>query len=489
MIRYIATFLACLLFVSAAATPAERADSLYARAARKYRSGAPADAMDSLFLMIKIAGNPSAGVSPESLSGAYLMLGNIYLAYGDNINAAKYYGEGLALTADTLQRVKFNYNLSLTYCHMGQEGKARHFHRRLLELDAPEQPLWLYDKVAIEALIEKTFGSHTRSVELFRRAVFLADSLGLPAVTYAAAPISEIVEYYNGVNELDSLYYWLSRYEKVASGSHPHIVADCQRSFLKYYIKRGEREMALDYIDRYLLSMDSLVNYRRFLRVSSKQELERAAAADAQIRSLEFTVSKQKFMMFAILVALVCAALVWAVVKKMRRNTRQLFARNRELAILEEEITRGSGGGADRGPADETAATGGAAGASDGSRSSQWDDLMRRVNLQVSDPRNFCDPDFSINTLASLCDSNSRYVSQAINETTGDNFRALVNGHRIREARRRLTSDPGFADLTIQSVGESVGFRSASNFINAFKKVTGMTPSLYQRMSRAGERQ
>ena len=194
-------------------------------------------------------------------------------------------------------------------------------------------------------------------------------------------------------------------------------------------------------------------------------------------------------MMFAILAALVCAALVWAVIKKMRRNTRQLFARNRELAILEEEITRGSGGGTDGAPADEAAATGCAAGASDGSRASQWDDLMRRVNLHVSDPHNFCDPDFSINTLASLCDSNSRYVSQAINETTGDNFRALVNGHRIREARRRLTSDPGFADLTIQSVGESVGFRSASNFINAFKKVTGMTPSLYQRMSRAGERQ
>lgn len=84
--------------------------------------------MDSLFLMIKIAGNPSADVSRESLSGAYLMLGNIYLAYGDNINAAKYYDEGLALTADTLQRVKFNYNLSLTYCHMGQEGKIGRAH-------------------------------------------------------------------------------------------------------------------------------------------------------------------------------------------------------------------------------------------------------------------------------------------------------------------------------------------------------------------------
>ena len=114
---------------------------------------------------------------------------------------------------------------------------------------------------------------------------------------------------------------------------------------------------------------------------------------------------------------------------------------------------------------------------------------MHLVNSAVSDPANFCDPEFSINILARLCNSNTRYISQAINETTGDNFRTLVNGYRIREARRRLTADPSFADLTISSVGESVGFKSASNFINAFKKVTGMTPSLYQRMARSKEEQ
>lgn len=470
-------------YYAAAAAPAERADSLYASAVEKNRNGELAGAMDCLFGIIRIAETPDSAIPDELMSRTHLMLGNIYLAYGDNIKAVRHYEAGMALSADKVQNVKFAYNLSLAYCLLGQEKESRHYHRRLLDLGATELPLWQYDIVTSAAFIEKSFGDRARSVALYRRAVFLADSLGLSPQQYAVAPLSEIVEYYDRENDLDSLYYWLTRYEKVADAGLPHIMADCQRSFMQYYIKTGEREKALDYSRRYLLAMDSLVNYNGFLRVSSRQERERETAAAAQIRNLEFTVSKQKFMLFAIVAVLVCLALAWLVAKKMRRNMRQLFARNRELAILEEEMTRGNSVSAGSATVDAEPARAAGAPAGD-SAAGQWDELMRQVRRQVSDPRNFCDPDFSINALAALCNSNSRYISQAINETTGDNFRALVNGYRIREARRRLTSDSGFADLTIQSVGESVGFRSASNFINAFKKVTGMTPSLYQRMAK-----
>ena len=109
---------------------------------------------------------------------------------------------------------------------------------------------------------------------------------------------------------------------------------------------------------------------------------------------------------------------------------------------------------------------------------------MSVVKDICSDPKNYCNPDFSINTLASLSGSNTKYLSQAINDTTGENFRTYLNRFRINEARRRLAVDPEYKGLTIQSIGESVGFRSVANFNIAFKKLTGMTPSAFQKMSK-----
>ena len=96
----------------------------------------------------------------------------------------------------------------------------------------------------------------------------------------------------------------------------------------------------------------------------------------------------------------------------------------------------------------------------------------------------WCDPEFSLNRLAEIAESNTKYVSQAINEHTGKNFRSFINEYRIREARRRLLDTENFGNVTIQYLAESVGFMSTSAFNMAFKKFTGMTPSLYQKLGR-----
>ena len=40
-----------------------------------------------------------------------------------------------------------------------------------------------------------------------------------------------------------------------------------------------------------------------------------------------------------------------------------------------------------------------------------------------------------------------------------------------------------YSNHTIQAVSESVGFKSTSNFVIAFKKVMGVTPSAYQKLA------
>ena len=49
---------------------------------------------------------------------------------------------------------------------------------------------------------------------------------------------------------------------------------------------------------------------------------------------------------------------------------------------------------------------------------------------------------------------------------------------------KRMKDIATYGNYSIQGISESVGFKSASNFIAAFKKTTGMTPSLYQKLSK-----
>ena len=80
----------------------------------------------------------------------------------------------------------------------------------------------------------------------------------------------------------------------------------------------------------------------------------------------------------------------------------------------------------------------------------------------------YADADFSLERLAELVGSNSKYVSQAVNEHYGKNFSSFVTDYRIRLACRRLADDEAYGAYTIEGVGRSVGYRSKTTFTAAF---------------------
>jgi AraC-like DNA-binding protein len=94
-------------------------------------------------------------------------------------------------------------------------------------------------------------------------------------------------------------------------------------------------------------------------------------------------------------------------------------------------------------------------------------------------------PDFSLERLAMLAGSKYKYVSQVINEYYEQNFNNFLNSYRIKEACKRIDNHGQYANMTIEAIANSVGFRSRSSFFTAFKRITGLTPSEYVRQSHA----
>jgi YesN/AraC family two-component response regulator len=87
---------------------------------------------------------------------------------------------------------------------------------------------------------------------------------------------------------------------------------------------------------------------------------------------------------------------------------------------------------------------------------------------------------FNIEDIADKLKTNTRYLSQVINETYEMNFFNYVNQFRIDEAKIILQSKES-DKYTIEGIAKMVGFNSKSSFNGAFKKTTGLTPSDFKK--------
>ena len=101
----------------------------------------------------------------------------------------------------------------------------------------------------------------------------------------------------------------------------------------------------------------------------------------------------------------------------------------------------------------------------------------------VSESQYYSNQDISLKKVAEELGTNGNTVSKLINSETGTNFNDYINQKRIALAQERLLDDE-FKNLTVEAVGQSVGFKSKSAFYNAFKKYTGQSPSAFMKQKR-----
>lgn len=83
--------------------------------------------------------------------------------------------------------------------------------------------------------------------------------------------------------------------------------------------------------------------------------------------------------------------------------------------------------------------------------------------------------------LATLCNMSVRHLTRAFRVSRGCSISTYFAQSRIETAKRRLAGGE-----SIKAIASSLGFSSQSNFTYAFRRATGVTPSLYKnRMLRA----
>jgi AraC-like DNA-binding protein/tetratricopeptide (TPR) repeat protein len=109
---------------------------------------------------------------------------------------------------------------------------------------------------------------------------------------------------------------------------------------------------------------------------------------------------------------------------------------------------------------------------SKGSIPSEHQDLFNQIGAVVLEEELFRDTELTLVKLAKRVNSNTTYVSEAINSNLGMRFNSFLNRIRIHEAQKIMLEQ----DEPIDRVMRMSGYRNRSTFYRAFQAETGLTP-------------
>lgn len=437
----------------------------------------------------------------------YKCIGNIFCMFKDYEKAIDYYKRGYKLTAD-YPAIDMKYILTLNtgyvYNLMGENVTAKRYYTIAKNMPRSKNSRWGFLDNFYMALMMESENKYSDAIALLKPLISYSLRNNLPKY-YECSAYEALYCIYEKAGMYDSTLYYLRKCLRTAEVSgQMHMFAETLSTFADIYESSGDRQKADEYKARYQTIMDSTFNIREFSKVKNRQFLYEMEKIDKEIAVLNAEkennlnmISKQRTAMliaFVVMVLIIVLLIVvWRQKQNLKHSYRSLFDMNKRLELLHNQLADAMRNiNAEKNNTDIS-------GIKDSDEKNVSNDkkyqtstlgdekrkyLIERITYIMENTLEYSKEDFSLERLAILIDSNSKYVSQVINDNWNKNFSNFVNEYRIRLACARLTDSEQYGNYTIHGIANSVGYRSKTTFVNVFHKVTGITPSAYQRMAR-----
>ena len=432
--------------------------------------------------------------------GMYLNLGNIYITYHDYANAKPLYEKAISTAIET-----GNYELFITsFSNLLLSASAEN------DIESISKILDLFSKVTLPDIEMAGYTKH-----LYKGAVAIKEKRYEEALTYFDKAIESIdaklyperyvaeVSYlisdtYMAMGDNDKAMNALKQAERLMKEKgHDDMRIDIYDELAIRYGQLGMTDSATLYNVRCLQLEDSLFNKQRFDAVKDVKFMYDINRMNEAMQAM----TREKRMQTIILSIVISGAVIilalllwsWRQNRKLRRSNMDLFRKNQEI-ITADEISRqqreiyekqlqrykqaeNSDDKTEEENEDELPADGNGKTIDD----EKQNELLDRINKVMESVPDIFEPDFSIEKCAALAGTKAKNVSATINNVYKKNFNTYLGEFRIKEACKRLL-DRQYSHLTIEAIAASLGFKSRSNFVSVFKKVTGLSPSEYKKM-------
>lgn len=482
-----------------------------------YMKGNYAGALSAYFSGLRINNDCKA---KHETGRFYNNIANVYCVFGDHVKGLEYYKKGYESChkyGDKANEYKILTNMTGVNTAIGNTSAARKYYKMSEKVKNPADKENCYMGIFNFGLILMAEKNHVKAVETFNE--LLAYTLkNKMQPRYLCSSYIQLYKNYIALGDRDSTLKYLRLCESTAvKHGILHVCLDVLVKYADYYDSVGNYKAASSYRARYQREKDSIYDTNEFEAVKNEQLLYEMNKYDKYIASLNArekerlqTISRQRLTIAGVTVVTavigVLLLLVYRQKGKIDKSYNDLFVINRdfvkqqeftrqrmlelsnrlksseaELAALRASQEHSDGAG----EAPDTAVATTADDADGKNKTLAISEDMRRKLLDavidvMENSTEFCSSDFSLARLATLVGSNSKYVSLVINDTFHKTFKNYVNDYRIRLACLRMADTGTYGSYTLNAIAESVGFKSYTTFVELFRKVVGITPSMYK---------
>ena len=272
--------------------------------------------------------------------------------------------------------------------------------------------------------------------------------------------------------QTDSAVFYMKKAEDLArDAGFTELLINTYSSLHDIYAETGNRRMADEYRHKKLELNDSLFNTREFSKIRDLEMFHEIDRFKKRISMMQIEKKMRRRTLVTVSVALLCVAalciLIFVQNRKLRRKNRNLYDRNMAAMKAEEKLREAIQS------QQETAQQTDAGNASEPEEASE-----KYSGSSLSDSKGKEIEERIIELMA------DEKAAQVPNERMGTTFSRLLNESRISVARKRFVDFEHYGHLTIEAIVAELGFKSRSTFSKTFKRITGLSPSEFQRMAR-----
>lgn len=255
--------------------------------------------------------------------------------------------------------------------------------------------------------------------------------------------------------------------------SSQDIMMTIYHQLYKLFEKTGDKVTAAEY---YLKYGDLKEKVASFTQMRNLHSVEMQRDIDRIQTDLDNERSRSQTLLYIIIgigILICIGATVWILLyranRKVKDSTGELFKKNVELLEAEKNLYEVN---EEKKPEVEDKDL------------SRLQEIAEQVKTVLATSDEIWKEDFSASRMAELAGCGYTLLSQAINGPMGTSFHQLIADTRIKEICRRINAGNEYDNLTIDALASTVGIKSRTTFTSAFKRVTGMTPSVYVKLAR-----
>ncbi len=449
------------------------------------------------------------------LSVGYGNLGFVYKNIGNYTKAFEKYHKALEISKSIddadLIAVDLN-NIASIYYHWENYEMALNYYQQALEMHQNSGAL---DKAEttmnnIASVLQK-LGDYSNAMELYRESLAIAISLqrtGSVAVKMAnigglhfelgnldsaiyyqeealrmsrelgrrfseCTSLQSLAAIYVEINEPEQANFYLEQAHMCATEIQANsILEKIYSKKSEFYEKQGDHAKALEAYRLHIAYRDSVFTQENKARLDELEAVYQSEKQQHEIELLlkdialnEARINRSRIVHYwlgsGLTILILASALVtWLLLQKSKAN-RKLVEKNLQLMKNEECEELNDHAKSLSGFSDQ-----------------EKDRLIKAINQLMREDRIFAQKQLSMPELASKLNTNTTYLSKIINDGFGTPFSDFINQWRVKEAQKMFT-DGKHKAMTIEAIADNVGFRSRSAFNNAFKKFSGVTPSVF----------